>query len=227
MPKLLQSFCLSLLLSALASAQTAPATAPADLNAQITAEAHRILANLKTTHYQHKTQVDEDRGDYALDCSGLVCRILRKVAPHQLASIAIEESKSRQRAWEFYEAFTKAATTDVPGWRAIPHLADAQPGDLLARRNKEILPTESSGHVMVIDSVPVEEQPGRFRVIVIDSTTRPHADDTRPAGTSGVGRGTIWIDTDEHGHPISIRPRPDAKAPHMSLAIGRVEPLPQ
>jgi len=204
----------------------APATAPASLNAQVTAEARRILANVKTTSYQHKTQVDEARGAYALDCSGLVCRILRQVAPRQLAAVAIEEDKSRQRAWEFYETFHQADTKPVPGWRAIRRLCDALPGDVLARRNKEIVPGESTGHVMIIDALPVEERPGRLRVVVIDSTSRPHANDTRPAGTNGVGRGTIWVDVDADGQPVGMRASAEGKGLRMALAIGRVEALP-
>ena len=103
---------------------------------------------------------------------------------------------------------------------------DAQPGDVLARRATEIVPGESTGHVMIIDAAPVEEKPGRIRVVVIDSTGRPHADDTRAAGTGGVGRGTIWVEVDHAGEPVGLRARVDAKGPRMALAIGRVEDIP-
>lgn len=209
------------------AATTAPAGAPPSWNARVVAEARRILGNVKTTQYQHKTQIDETHGAYALDCSGLVCRILQKAAPHQLAAIAIEDHHSRQRAWEFYESFKKAGTTAVPGWKAIGRMLDAQPGDVLARRAKDILPGESTGHVMIIDATPVEEAPGRIRVVVIDSTSRPHANDTRPAGTNGVGRGTIWVEVDAQGQPVGVRAKADGKGPRMALAIGRVEELPQ
>lgn len=204
------------------SAVCAPTTTsrPA-VGQQVWQEAHRILGNIRTTRYQYSTQVNEADGLYALDCSGLACVILRKVAPRQLEQVAIEPGRKRQRAWMFYECFARASRERVPGWQGVPKMLDARAGDLLARRRAEIVPGQVSGHVMVIDAPPVLERPGLVRVVVIDSTSQPHADDTRPRGTSGVGRGTIWVQIDDDGRPVGWRTAPDAATTLAPFAIGR------
>ena len=54
---------------------------------KLAAEAERILQNVKTTEYAHKTEVDEQAGSYKLDCSGLVCLALKKVNPDALKAV--------------------------------------------------------------------------------------------------------------------------------------------
>jgi hypothetical protein len=206
--------------------RTPTTTAEASPASRVSAEARRILANVRSTRYQYATQIDEAQGSYALDCSGLACVILKKVSPGQLSQVAVESSRSRQRAWEFYETFAAASRDGIAGWRTVPRMLDARPGDLLARRKKEIKPGEVTGHVMVIDEAPVLEKPGLVRVVVIDSTSQPHASDTRAPGTNGVGRGTIWIEIDGEGKPVAWRTSPDAKGTVAPFAIGRVVEIP-
>jgi hypothetical protein len=206
------------------TASTGPATS---VSTQVQAAARRILANVRDTRYQHRTLIDEKRGIYKLDCSGLACAILRKVARRQLSEVAIEAGKSRQRAWEFYETFADATDQGTPGWRTVGKMLDALPGDLLARRRSGFKKGESTGHVMVIDEIPVLEKPGLVRVVVIDSTSHPHSNDTRLSGTDGVGRGTIWIEIDPQGRPIAWRNLLGAKASAAHFAIGRVVDMPE
>jgi hypothetical protein len=213
--------------SRLATATTASTGPATSVSTQVQSEARRILANVRDTRYQHRTLIDEKRGIYKLDCSGLACAILRKVARRQLSEVAIETGKSRQRAWEFYETFAHGTDQGTPGWRTVGKMLDAVPGDLLARRRPEFKKGESTGHVMVIDEIPVLEKPGLVRVVVIDSTSQPHSNDTRLSGTDGVGRGTIWIEIDPQGRPVAWRNLLGAKASAAHFAIGRVIDMPE
>src|SRR5262245_52845770 len=41
-------------------------------------EAVRILESIRTTKYQHKTDIDEEKGSYLCDCSGFVSYVLNR-----------------------------------------------------------------------------------------------------------------------------------------------------
>jgi len=195
--------------------------APAE---RVLAEARRILANAKASQYSHKTKVDEENGSYALDCSGLAVLILKRVAPEQLASVP-KNGKSRPRAVEFHTAFAAAPTDEqgAKGWRRIEKLRDARAGDFIAWRKEEIQPGDNTGHVVLVNQAPVEDEGGRWRVEVIDSTGHGHADDTRGDGESGVGRGTMWFDVDADGRPVACRWKSRNGSAHKApIAIGRV-----
>ena len=200
---------------------------------QINAEARRVLAQVKTTTYAHKSHVDEEQGLYELDCSGLVDLILKKVSPKLLAEVETRRGHKRQLAEDYVQTFQESPEKPKSGgWQRIEHLSDARPGDILAWKNPAHKTGEhtNTGHVMVIDESPVEEpstvaaSDGSkiFRVRVIDSTASPHADDTRAEGQSGVGRGTLWLIVDAAGKPIGYRWKSPRGTLHEApVAIGR------
>ncbi len=86
----------------------------------------------------------------------------------------------------------------MSGWRYVL-VAEARPGDVIAWWNEEHEKGEDTGHVMILAESPVLDSPGKYRLRILDSTKSPHADDTRPAGKSGLGSGTIWLDVDRAG----------------------------
>ncbi|HZZ43593.1 MAG TPA: hypothetical protein VFE58_11700, partial [Tepidisphaeraceae bacterium] len=62
-----------------------------------------------------------------------------------------------------------------------------------------------------------------FRVTVIDSTSSPHANDTRASGTTGVGRGTLWFQVDPAGHPTGFRWKSNGNHfTNLPISIGRL-----
>ena len=187
-------------------------------------EARWILANTKSTQYSHRTEVDETAGRYNLDCSGLATLILQHMAPAQLRAVRHADGRSRPRAFEFYEAFLVAPTNAVSGWQRVPRLLAARPGDLIAWRKVKIIPGESTGHIVIVDAAPVAETNGTVQVAVIDSTTAPHANDTRRGGTTGVGRGTMWFVVNSAGEPVGTLRKDTGDKPHrpVPIAIGRV-----
>lgn len=188
-------------------------------------ETERILKNARVTSYQHKTKVDEEKGEYHLDCSGLVCYALKRVAPEHLKAIPKEKGHARQLAEDFQTFFETAPTDPAKAkhWLRIERLADAKPGDVVAwRRDPPPPPGESTGHVVILVETPVKEADGQFRVVLIDSTSGRHADDTRGENENGVGRGTMWIAVDEQGRPTGYRSsRRDGKLNIKPIAIGR------
>ena len=204
------------------------------LSQQIDAEARRVLSHAKTTTYAHKSHVDEEQGLYELDCSGLVDLILKKVSPKLLTEVETRRGHKRQLADDYVQTFEESPEKPKAGsgWQRIEHLSDARPGDILAWKNPAHKTGEhtNTGHVMVIDESPVQEPATAaasdgsktFRVRVIDSTASPHAEDTRAAGQSGVGRGTLWLVVDAAGKPIGYRWKSPRGTLHEApIAIGR------
>ena len=70
-------------------------------------KARQILANLSQSRYSHWTKVEEENGLYELDCSGMVCFILRNVAPKALRTVPTAWSAHRPRAKCFQQVFAE------------------------------------------------------------------------------------------------------------------------
>lgn len=195
---------------------------------KLAAEAERILQNMKTSEYAHKTEVDEQAGSYKLDCSGLVCLALRKVDPDALKAVPRSGTEKRQFAHDFYEFFAAAPTPDKAGadtkWVKVGKLAAAKPGDVLAWKNENYQPGENTGHVMILLEVPEPDGENQLKVVVIDSSAHGHGNDTRKKGDSGVGRGTLWFTVGRDGEPVGVRftSRTGALNP-KPMSIGRLQ----
>lgn len=182
----------------------------------------RILSAARESHYQHTTHVDEAAGVYDLDCSGLLCYVLKTVLPQHYSAIPTSKTHRRPLALQFYEAFTSHDKNVARYWQTIHRLRDAKPGDVLVWRKAEQIPGKDTGHVMIIDESPVEDSNELYRVTVIDSTESPHANDSRKDGATGVGRGTMWFLVDSDGRPTGYHWKlRNGKPGEIEIAIGR------
>ncbi len=202
-----------------------PTAAPAT-DSPVLKKARQIQAGVKTTKYSHKTTVDEAKGIYFLDCSGLADYILSKAAPASLESVPVDPHHSRARAKNFCDTFLRAPT-DKPrdGWLRILKMLDAEPGDFIAWKNDPMPAKGNTGHVVMVLEKPVLENDGTVRVVVLDASSGRHANDTRKKGEDGVGSGTIWFKVDESGAPIAVHwsSRKCPPIPHP-IGIGRAVP---
>lgn len=200
-------------------------------------EARRILASIDKTEYKHKTDIDESKGQYYCDCSGFVGYVLNRTVAKDDPKGPLQDGDIRPVARQFEKAF-EAAPTKVPSpsplpkgesvvgrWQQIVRLTDARPGDVIAWRHAVAKPG-NTGHVVIVDTKPEKEEGGLVRVVVIDSTTKPQVDDTRAAGTSGIGRGTMWFKVDAEGRPVAyVRGARTAKPVEEPISIGRALPV--
>lgn len=203
----------------------------------ISDEARRILASIEKTEYKHKTEIDEAKGQYYCDCSGFVGYVLNRTVAKDDPKGPLLDGDKRPVAREFEKAF-EAAPIKAPSpsivakgqgvvgrWQRIVRLVDARPGDVIAWRHAVAKPG-NTGHVVIVDAKPVVEKGGLVRVVVIDSTTKPQVDDTRAAGTSGIGRGTMWFKVDAEGRPVAyVRGSRTAKPVEEPISIGRALPV--
>ncbi|HEX8913820.1 MAG TPA: hypothetical protein VF796_15840 [Humisphaera sp.] len=233
--------------SAVAAAETRPAATsrPATVGGRIAAEAARIVSAAKESAYEHKTTVDAARGLYRCDCSGLAGLVLKAASPAHLAAVTKPAGRVRPLAEDFHATFVAAPPVDAAPdanrpatgpWRQVVAVADLRPGDLLAWKSTTHQPGDgtNTGHVMVV-AEPAAEVPwpadakpdhrpatGRrmYRVVVIDSTMSGHADDTRPKGTTGVGRGAIYLEAGADGRPAAYHWSSPASPPREAPIAG-------
>jgi hypothetical protein len=189
-------------------------------------EAVRILEGMEKTKYQHRTQIDESKREYYCDCSGFVGYVLNRTVGKD-GTGALGDGRERPLAMHYEQFFAKSpARRDREArWQRIERLADARPGDIIAWRH-EVPKPGNTGHVVIVDQRPVLEDDGLVRVVFIDSTTRPMFDDSRPKGTSGIGRATMWFKIDDKGRPVAhIRGSRDSKPNAEAISIGRALPV--
>lgn len=185
----------------------------------VSAEARRILANTRDTHYQHRTEVDEEIGRYWLDCSGLASFVLRHVDTNALDVVENCDHEGHPRAYAYHDVFASAPTNAAEvtnGWLRLERIAELRPGDLMAWRKPEWKSGESTGHIVIVDDPPEAVTNDFWRVSVIHSTGSP--------GTGGVARATIWFTVDDTGRPNGIR-RKTATGPAVTnqpIAMARL-----
>jgi hypothetical protein len=184
-----------------AAAEPTPLSAPAPL----LATAQAIAADARTSWYTHRLEIDPANHRYGLDCSGFVSLVLERHAPAALAAVPQVVGKTRRLAADFYTAFAAAPLTALPGqWQRITRLADAQPGDLIAWAHPDHAAGEDTGHLVFVAAAPVPEPHACWRIRVLDCTSTPHGNDTRPPGTDGIGQGTMWFTASADGSPTSL-----------------------
>jgi hypothetical protein len=208
------------------SKKDGPANAASE---QVFDEATRILNGIKVTKYKHETDIDEAKGVYYCDCSGFVGYVLKQTVAKDDPQGPLSNGKKRPTAMEFEKAFAAAPATAEDGghWQKVERLMDARPGDVIAWRH-EVPKPGNTGHVVIVGERPTTDDDGLVRVVVIDSTTKPQVDDTRAAGTSGIGRGSMWFKVDESGKPVSyLRGSKKAEPKSEAISIGRALPVPK
>ncbi|KAB2838414.1 NlpC/P60 family protein [bacterium] len=160
-------------------------------SARVLEALHFIEKRVKTTVYNHKTQVDFAKGQFEFDCSGMVNWILQQAAPTAYAELKSE----RPRVAEYVKALKKIPY-DQPsaGWRRVQKIADAEPGDVIAWPTPDWYPSDATGHMGIVAAKP-EKVSGGYLIRIADATSLPHGEDSREGGT-GFGYGDILITVD-------------------------------
>lgn len=163
---------------------------------RVIATLERVEARLRTTRYQHRTAVNEARGDYRWDCSGMATWVLARSAPRARRSLGSGRPVARTFARTIARAPTERAQR---GWRQLDHVAEVRPGDVLAWERPPAMRSRNTGHVAFVVNAPVEVHEGVWALRILDSTSLAHQDDTRRPGASGTGRGTMTFAVDADG----------------------------
>ena len=187
----------------------------------------RDRATVRETRYAHTTRVDVAHGRYDWDCSGMAAWVLARAVPDAEREIERARGTHRPLARDYHGAFMALPSDSRSSWRRVTRLTDAEPGDVIAWVFPPWVRASITGHVAILVArpVPVPGVASRYRVRVADSTTVPHAADTRPrTAASGFGYGDIEIAVDPHtGAPVAYRwnDRPGRGFLRTSIALAR------
>ena len=196
-------------------------------------EAVREFKEMKTTLYQHKTEVDRKAGSYRYDCVGFVSWALKQVAPQARESAfkALEIKPGRiPTPGKYVTFFASLAKKPQAGWQAVAKASELRPGDVVAW---ERITATSNGHAVVIAGVPVAGPEGTWVVEVYDYTASPHGDDSRTKDEraemlstngkrSGLGHGVMAFATDPAtGALAGYRWGPKSKTTTVPIGAGR------
>lgn len=171
------------------------------VSAPLFVEATTEFMTMTSTTYQHRTRVDRAVGSYEYDCVGFVSYALRQAAPQAWSTIfkATGLARGHIPSPPRYRSFLAGlAVAPQPGWEAVAKVSDLRPGDVVAWEHKT---ATSSGHAVIIGSVPLPMPDGLWLVEVYDSTSSPHSDDSRTQD----GRAQIQVSTGRRsglGHGI-------------------------
>lgn len=178
-------------------------------------EAARILASTRVSSYTHKTHVDERRGIYHFDCSGLVDYALGRVEPASyrdlVAGVAeLGPAPKRPLAKHFVRYFAAVEEREIATrhWIAVKKARHLKPGDVLAWLMPADIESTNTGHVMIVRHAPRPSPfSGELLVDVFDSTSSGHGstDPRKKNGPNGMGSGTIGLVLDGDGRAIGYR----------------------
>jgi hypothetical protein len=85
-------------------------------------EVRRELAAMRTTHYQHKTEVDEASGTFFYDCSGLLDYALGRVLPTAASALPTSTS-ARPLAGDIERYLRRGLAAPIGGWQALGRIS--------------------------------------------------------------------------------------------------------
>lgn len=161
-------------------------------------EVHCELDAMRTTHYQHTTDVDEAIGKFFYDCSGMIDYAVGRVLPADANALPTSTS-TRPLAADIEHYLHGGLTGQIGGWQALTRVDQLGPGDVVAWLATEDSTTGDTGHVMVVLASPTQNpaRASEWLVKVGDSTLEPHALDSRHHGKTGLGTGTIGLVVDD------------------------------
>ena len=194
-------------------------------------EHRRQLSDFKasTSYYDHTTYMNEATGTRRTDCSGWVDYSLTRVL-QSAYDLVPHPNTFKPLADDWYNYLvgrpTSASTdTSKARWRRISRAQDLQRGDLVVWLEPVGSASDNTGHVMMVNATPTQGRTGEWLVPVMDSTTAPHANDSRGTTHTGPGTGTIGLKVDSSGNPVAYYWRGGLSSSAIStkIVLGRLE----
>lgn len=200
------------------------ATPPSARAVRLLQEGTRQLQAMRSSHYEHASQVDEARGAFNYDCSGFLGYALQRVDTSAYAALPVtSKSKKRPLAQDFFACIEQK----LGPWSQVQHARNLKLGDIVAWLKAPESDSHNTGHVMLVraHAYANPERTDEILVPILDSTMSPHSEDSRTKGETGLGSGLIGILVDREGRPVAFRWKggQSRKPVEIPIALGRLE----
>ncbi len=184
--------------------------------------------NVSTSYYSHDTYMNESTGTRRTDCSGFVAYALKRVLFDAYERVPHPNTfKPLANDWYSYLStrYTTPSTQETTRWRKIAKVPELVRGDLVVWLQPQNVSGDNTGHIMVVAGTPTRGRASEWLVRIIDSTTAPHANDTRGTTRTGIGSGTVGLQVDGSDRPIAYywRGGLSYNAYTTPIAMGRIE----
>jgi hypothetical protein len=168
---------------------------------RLLAEAQRILSTVKSTTYQHATDINETTHTFNVDCSGFLDYVMSRAVPDAFSQL--QGATQTRPVAQSYVSWVSSLGQPVGRWHRVTRAADIVPGDIIAWTKPADVVSTDTGHVMIVAGAPMKAGTNLLTVLVIDSANSGHgmADMRTINKSSGVGEGTVALMTDASGAP--------------------------
>jgi hypothetical protein len=164
-----------------------------------------ISQTMTLSEYSHGLSVDERKGIYKFDCSGMVYWLLRRAEPRAAAALAYRLDH-RPLARDIYRRIASIQPNQPRhGWQRVLRVDALEPGDVVVWIKPAIIRSPNTGHTgfVVLPPVRVPGYENAYLLRIADATSLLHDEDTR-AGRNGFGMGTILlVSNPETGEPMA------------------------
>lgn len=187
---------------------------------RVLAVARGILADTKSTFYDHVSFIDESTGAFDLDCSGFTNFVIQQASSGAYETlVGATTPRPLARGYATFMAYLPPGGDGA--WHHVATAMDFVPGDVIAWIEPPQLQSVDTGHTMIVASPPVMTGDGVV-VDILDSTDTGHGstDPRTIAGTSGVGHGAIVLLVDSAGAPTGYRWSPDPGVLSYTTTVG-------
>jgi len=173
-------------------------------DSRILAKAMMALRLMSESCHQDYPDIDLEKGVLKFNCSGFISWLIRK----DIHAFLEFWPDTGERPWviDYCQRIADLEAKPSPFWLPVKTVWDIVPGDIVAwKRPMAQYERFPSGHIMLAaDKAYPSHRDNEVLLTVIDSTKRPHTDDSREAPRrTGLGFGTVGIGIKEDGTPKS------------------------
>jgi len=192
----------------------------------LAAEGERELAMVRSTHYTHRTNVDESLGRFDYDCSGFVSYAMARVAPAAYEAVH-SFAAHRPLARDYVAWILSLSGASRASWAPIPTVQSLRAGDVVAWLKPASVVSRNTGHVMIVMGSPRSRSASEWVVPIIDSSAMAHGsgDARKAAHETGLGRATVVLVVDASGSPVAYRWSEWARSPVLptQIVLARID----
>ena len=208
--------------SAIHASSNLPAYLYSDSEQNIVDFVHNMVSSLRYSTYRlGGTYINSAKGEYVVDCSTYVDHVLKAVYPSAYQRLAQYSQSQKPTSDDFYHYFSELSSNGAGRWNAVRDVSELRPGDILVFRYTNRIGDETGGHVMIVMDKP-KAKDNFYAVRVADSASDGHSQDTRKPHSSGVGIGTLLLQTDHTQMPRAFAWKAGSRwQSNVAFAMGR------